>query len=257
MIDIASAVPRYRLDGPTHAPLLLLANSLGTRLELWEGQMPELTRHFHVLRYDLRGHGPSALGLSTFGLERLGQDVIALLDGLQVPRVHFCGLSLGGAIGAWLGAHAPERLDRLVLCNTAATFGRRSAWDARIEAVAKGGMAAITPTVIARWFTPEFREREPDAVEVVQRMLLANDPDGYMSACAAVRDIDQRTSVAEVRAPTLVVAGACDRVTPPSEARWLAQQIAGARYVELAAAHLSNIEARAPFNAELLDFLRG
>jgi 3-oxoadipate enol-lactonase len=233
----------------------MLANSLGTTLELWDEQIPALTPHFRVLRYDMRGHGGSSIAGERFDVERLGRDVVGLLDALQLPRVHFCGLSLGGVVGMWLGANASNRLGKLALCNTAATLGARSIWDARIQAVQVGGMAAIASSVLERWFTSGFREREQALVARVRQMLLSIRPEGYVLACEAVRDADQRQNVLAVQAPCLVVAGTHDRATPPKDGAWLAEQIAGACYVELEAAHLSNVESPAAFNQALLEFL--
>ncbi|WP_433929936.1 3-oxoadipate enol-lactonase [Sorangium cellulosum] len=255
MIDVAGAKLHHRLDGPADAPVVMLANSLGTALGMWDSQVPALTRHFRVLRYDMRGHGASSVPDEPFDIERLGRDAVALLDALELPRVHFCGLSLGGVVGMWLGAHAPDRLHKLVLCNTAATLGPRSLWNARIKAVARGGMAAIAGAVLDRWFSAGFSQRDPAAVARLRQMLLTTRPEGYIRACAAVRDADQRANVAEVRAPTLVITGARDSATPPSEGHWLAARIAGARYVKLPAAHLSNIEATALFNERVLRFI--
>ncbi|WP_437526398.1 3-oxoadipate enol-lactonase [Sorangium sp. So ce726] len=257
MIEVAGGELHWRMDGPADAPVVMLANSLGTTLGMWDSQVPALTRRFRVLRYDMCGHGASSVPDAPFDIERLGRDAVALLDALELSRVHFCGLSLGGAVGMWLGAHARDRLHKLVLCNTAAAFGPASLWDARIEAVARGGMAAIAEAVLDRWFTAEFRQRDPAAVERVRQMLLTTRPEGYIPACAAVRNADQRANVVDVRAPTLVIAGARDSATPPSEGRWLAEHIAGARYAELPAAHLSNIEATPLFNESVLRFIAG
>ncbi len=254
--EVPGARLHYRIDGGADAPVVVLSNSLGTTLDMWSGQMAALTRHFRVLRYDVRGHGGSSRSSAAIDIERLARDVVDLLDVLRVERASFCGLSLGGMIGLWLGAHAPERLDKLVLCNTAAVMAPRSAWDERIRAVAEGGMAAVAPVVVGRWFTPAFGEREPAAVERMNRMLLATDPEGYAAACAAVRDMDQRATVADVRAPTLVVAGRHDLATTPAVTRALAERIGGARYVELPAAHLSNVEAEGLFNERVTEFLK-
>lgn len=254
-IDVPGARLHHRVDGAADAPVVVLSNSLGTTLAMWDGQMAALTGHFRVLRYDTRGHGESSLSSMPFDIARLGRDVVALLDGLNLERVHFCGLSLGGMVGLWLGAHVPHRLHRLVLCNTAAVLGPPCAWDERIDAVTKGGSAAVAPTVIGRWFTPAFRQREPAATERVRQMLLATSPEGYSAACAAVRDMDQRSLVRDVRVPTLVVAGSEDLATPPAASRWLVERIPGARLVELRAAHLSNIEAERLFNERVFEFL--
>lgn len=245
----------YRFDGPADAPVVMLSNSLGTDLGLWDGQVAALAKRYRVLRYDMRGHGGSSVPAGPYSVERLGHDVLALLDALDLTQVHFCGLSLGGMVGMWLGTHAAQRLRRLVLCSTATRIGPPDIWAARIAAVEQGGMAAIASSVLERWFTPNFRTRSLAAVERVRDMLLGTKPEGYIAACMAVRDTDQRESVKQVRTPTLVMAGTFDPATPPAEGRTIAQCIPGARYVELPAAHLSNIEAQADFNAALLRFL--
>ncbi|MDQ0507122.1 3-oxoadipate enol-lactonase [Xanthobacter agilis] len=245
----------YRFDGPAEAPVLLLSNSLGTSFEMWAPQMPALTQRFRVLRYDSRGHGRSDAPAGAYGMDRLGRDVVELLDALGLDRVGFCGLSKGGMVGQWLGARAPERLDRLVLANTAAHMGPPSGWESRIGAVRAGGMAALADAAIARWFTPEFVARVPDQVASVRDMLLATPVEGYAACCAAIRDMDLRLTAPLIRVPTVVIAGAHDPATPPEQGRFLADAIPGARIVELDTAHLSNIEAPAAFTAALLDAL--
>ena len=245
----------YRFDGPEHAPVLVMSNSLGTDLGMWEPQMPALTGAFRVLRYDTRGHGLSGLPPASYGVERLGRDVLALMDELEIGQAAFCGLSMGGMTGMWLGVHAPSRFSQLVLCNTAAKIGTPDVWNARIATVRQGGMAAILQGVIARWFTEGFVAAEPAAVEKISAMLLATAPEGYCGACAAVRDMDQRADIAAIRAPTLVIAGTHDLATPAADGRFVADTIPGARYVELPGAHLSNIECRDAFTGALTGFL--
>ena len=245
----------YRIDGDDAAPVLVLSNSLGTDLAMWEPQMRALPQHFRVLRYDTRGHGMSGLSPAPYAVDRLGKDVLALLDGLGIAQAHFCGLSMGGMTGMWLGVHAPDRLGRLVLCNTAAKIGTPEIWNARIAAVEKGGMAAIQPGVIQRWFTEDFAAAHPDAVSPIAAMLLATAPEGYAAACAAVRDMDQRQAIAAIRAPTLVIAGTHDLATSAAEGRAVADAIPNATYAELPAAHLSNIESAQAFTNALLKFL--
>jgi len=254
-IEVDGARIQYRFDGPAEAPVLVLANSLGTDLSMWEVQLPSFAQSFRVLRYDSRGHGQSAVTPGPYTIERLAGDVIGLLDGLEIRRAHVCGLSLGGMIGMWLGAHAPERVERLALCNTAAYIGPPELWNTRIDAVRQGGMQAIAAAVIERWFTPSFREHSPEAVERVRQTLLAAPPDGYIACCAAVRDMDQRDTVSLIRAPTLVIAGSQDMATPPTDGRFLSERIQGAQYVELEAAHLSNIEAADRFTETVRSFL--
>lgn len=254
-VDVDGGRIHYRLDGPEDSPVLVLSNSLGTDLTLWDVQVAAFARPFRVLRYDSRGHGASTVTPGPYSIERLACDVIGLLDRLGIGRAHFCGLSIGGMVGIRLAAQAPERLDRLVLCNTAARIGPPEIWNARIEAVREGGMAVITAAVLERWFTPAFRERSPETVERVRRMLLATPPAGYIASCVAVRDMDQREALFRVRTPTLVISGTHDAATPPADGRFLAESIPGARYLELEAAHLSNLEAADRFTEAVLHFL--
>lgn len=245
----------YRLDGPDDAPVLVLSNSLGTALAMWDAQMMTFARHFRVLRYDSRGHGRSGVAPAPYTIERLGRDVLGLLDTLRVARAHFCGLSMGGMVGQWLGLNAAERLDRLVLCNTGACIGTAEVWNARMQAVDEGGMSAVADGVLGRWFTPAFRAREPQTVAAVQRQLLATPPQGYVACCAAIRDMDVRADIAAIRAPTLVITGEYDASTPPQDGRFLAEQIPGARLQSFPTAHLSNIEASETFTRAVVDFL--
>jgi 3-oxoadipate enol-lactonase len=245
----------YRFDGPSEAPLLILSNSLGTNLSMWNSQIPAFAEQFRVLRYDTRGHGQSIVSPGPYSVEQLSRDVVAMLDLLNISRVHFCGLSLGGMIGIWLGVHAPARLHRLILCNTAAKIGTAEVWNARIATVHEKGMSAISPVVLERWFTKSFAAREPRLMDDLLGMLNACDPVGYAAACAAVRDMDQCESLPRVAVPTLVIAGAQDPVIPPSEGKLLAERISGAEYAELDAAHLSNVEAAPAFTMRVLAFL--
>ena len=212
---------------------------------------------YRLLRYDTRGHGESAVTSGPYTIEQLAGDALALLDALEIERANFCGLSMGGMIGQWLGAHAPRRLGKLVLANTTAKIGSAETYNARIDAVRNGGMVAITDGVLARWFTPAFLTASPTAVARVRAMLDATPPDGYVACCEAIRDMDQREIVGEIGMPTLVIAGTHDVPTPPIDGRFLADRINGARYVELPAAHLSNIEAAPAFTSALIDFLSG
>ncbi len=245
----------YELDGDARLPVLMLCNSLGTTLDMWAPQMPAFLAHFRVLRYDTRGHGQSEVTPGEYSIAQLGADAVALLDHLQLERVAFCGLSMGGMTGMWLGVNRPERVSRLVLCNTGAKIGDAALWKTRIDAVRSGGMAAVTPAVIDRWFTARCQPLEPRDVEQVRAMLLATSVDGYAANSAAVRDMDQRADLARIDTPTLVVAGTYDGSTPPELGRDVAQSIPGARYVELDAAHLSNWEQSGAFTAAVLSFL--
>src|SRR5215472_8956405 len=151
----------YQFDGPAEAPVLVLSNSLGTNLSMWDPQMPAITTRFRVLRYDTRGHGPSSVTPGPYSVTQLGRDVIGLLDTVGVECGHFCGLSMGGMTGMWLGVYAPDRINRLVLCNTAAKIGTAETWTARLEMVPAQGMSAVAATQAQRWFTPKFIAASP------------------------------------------------------------------------------------------------
>ena len=245
----------YEIEGREDAPVLVLSNSLGTDLGMWAPQMPALLRHFRVLRHDARGHGQSDVPPGPYSVDQLGADVLALMDHLNIERAHFCGLSMGGMIGMWLGTHHAGRLDRLALCNTAAKIGTPDTWNPRIAKVEAEGMGSIVDLVLERWFTAGFRQRAPDQVAVVRQMLLDTVPAGYSANCAAVRDMDQRAEIVSIRVPTLVIAGTHDGSTPAADGRAVADAIPGAQYVELDAAHLSNWEQSEQFTQALLGFL--
>jgi len=246
----------YELDGPPDAPALVLSNSLGTNLSVWDPQLPVFAKKFRVLRYDSRGHGQTSATQGEYSVEMLARDVLHLLDVLNLERVNFCGLSIGGMTGMWLGVNAPQRLQRLVLSNTAPKIGKLDAWNERIRAVREGGTKAVAQQVIERWFTPEFRANHPTEVAKTRRMIESTNPDGYAGSCAAVRDFDFWEKESAIRAQTLVITGTHDLAAPPPDAQKLAQQIPGARYIELPAAHISNVEAASRFTDEVNSFLR-
>jgi 3-oxoadipate enol-lactonase len=255
MIESEGARIHYRFDGDEGGPVVMFSNSLGTNLSMWDAQAPALAARFRVLRYDTRGHGQSSVTPGPYRIMQLGPDVVRLLDELEIERAHFCGLSMGGMTGMWLGVYAAPRIERLVLCNTAAKIGTPDIWNARIEAVRQGGMAAVAGAVIQRWFTPEFIARAPDAIERTRQMILSTPPEGYIANCAAIRDMDQRETISRISASTFVITGAKDTVTTPSDARYIVERVACAQYAELDAAHLSNIEAAERFTQRLVQFL--
>jgi 3-oxoadipate enol-lactonase len=245
----------YTLDGDACAPVLLFSNSLGASLEMWEPQVAELSRHFRLLRYDTRGHGRSSVPPGPYSIAMLAGDVISLFDHLNIQRAHVCGLSMGGITAMWLAIHHPERIDRLVLANTAALIGPPDNWTKRAAAVEQDGVASIASSVVARWLTPEYAQAHPEQVAHLVAMLSATDATGYAANCIAVRDNDLRAEVARISAPTLVISGSGDQATPPADGRFLNQMIRGSRYLELDAAHLSNQEQPDRFNQALRDFL--
>jgi 3-oxoadipate enol-lactonase len=246
----------YELSGDASLPLLVLSNSLAVNLAMWEPQIRALAPHFRLLRYDTRGHGASSIPSGPYTVSALGQDVLNLLDTLEIEKASFCGLSMGGVTGQWLGLNAPSRLHKLVLANTAAKIGTAEIWNARIETVSRDGLDSIVPGTLERWFTPDFRAAQPDTIAATSAMLHATNAQGYVACCAAIRDADFRASVSAISIPTLVIAASYDPVTSPKDGLFLAENITGSRYVELSAAHLSNVEAASDFNAALLSFLK-
>lgn len=246
----------YRLDGAPDGPALLFSNSLGTDLSMWDAQVDVLSETFQIVRYDIRGHGGSGVPAGPATLERLGRDLLALLDQLQLARAHLCGLSLGGLTAQWLAVHHPERVNKLVLSNTAARIGSVASWEARIASVEAGGMAAIADAVLARFFSPSFRVAQPETVDRYKASLLATDPTGYTACCAALRDADLRPLVGGIAAPTLVVGGALDEATTPAQAAELHRAIrAGELAVLEGASHLANVERPDSFTGLLRRFL--
>jgi 3-oxoadipate enol-lactonase len=248
---------QYRWDGLESAPVLVFSNSLGTSLAMWDPQIPALASRFRILRYDTRGHGQSEATPGPYTITQLGRDVVGLLDALSIDRAHFCGLSMGGAIGMWLGIYAGDRIQRLVLASTATKFGTPDRWKTRIETVRASGMAPVANTQAGRWFTPEFTAGDPERVEWMRQMILQTPPEGYIANCAAVRDVDFRETVSRIRAATLIIVGAKDPVTPPSEALFLNQRIAGSLYAEIPGSHLCSVESPDTFTASVADFLAG
>ncbi|MGE0798067.1 MAG: 3-oxoadipate enol-lactonase [Lautropia sp.] len=246
----------WRSDGHPEAPPLVLSNSLGTDLAFWDPVMPRLADHFRVIRMDTRGHGASDAPAGVYTLAQLAADALAVADAARADRFAFAGVSLGGAIGMHLAIHHGERLTRLMLSNTAASFPR-AVFDERIAKVQAGGMASICDAVLQRFFTDEFRARDGAVLASVRSTLLALDPAGYIGCCAAVRDADVTDGLASIRTPTLVLIGDHDQSTPPDRGRAIAAAIPGARLAALSTAHLSHPEQPGAFVDLAVPFLRG
>lgn len=245
----------YRLDGPAGAPTLVLSNSIGTSLAMWDGVIPQLAKDFRVLRHDTRGHGGSSAPAGAYSLDRLGADVVELLDALGIDRVHFCGLSLGGFIGQWLGIHAPERVDRLILANTSPYLGPAPRWDARIaDVLAADDLSAIAESFLHNWF-PDSLLTDESIVAPFRRDLMSLDRHGLAGCLAAVRDADLRRTGALITSPTLVLTGADDQVCLPAHGELIAATVRDARLVELPVVHLSNVERPEEFVRIVRGFL--
>jgi 3-oxoadipate enol-lactonase len=234
----------HTFAGPEAAGVVVLSNSLGTTLELWEPQVGPLARERRVLRYDMRGHGRSPVPETPYSIADLGTDLIGLLDRTGIERASLCGVSLGGMVSMWVAAHAPERVDRLVLCSTAAIMGPPESWTQRAALVRREGTVAVADSVVARWFTPAFAASEPDVVAGIRAQLAATPPEGYAGCCEAIREMDQRPDLHAISAPTLVISAEGDPSTPPAHARTIAGLIPAARLEVLdRGAHLVTVEA--------------
>jgi 3-oxoadipate enol-lactonase len=245
----------HTLEGPEGAPVLVLSNSLGSTLEMWDDQASVLRERFRLVRYDQRGHGGSPVPPGPYKIEDLGLDLLALLDRLEIERVSFCGLSIGGLVGMWLASEDPGRVERLVLCCTAARFDP-DMYDARARKVRAEGVGSISDTVLERWFTPEFRASRPETVESAESMLRGTPTEGYAGCCEVLRDTDVRDRLEGIRAPTLVLAGAEDPAATVEQAEEIRDSIPGARLTVIDnAAHLANIEQPEAVTREILDHL--
>jgi 3-oxoadipate enol-lactonase len=255
MIDADGCLLNVSVEGRDGGPTLMLSNSLGTNLQMWEPQMANLTKLFRVIRYDRRGHGKSGVPAGPYSVERFGRDVLAILDDLNIDKVHWCGLSMGGMVGQWLGANAPNRFGKIILANTSCYYPDPTNWHNRIKAVKAGGLAAVADTVIASWLTADFREREPRITGNLKSMLLASPVEGYLASCEALSTLDQRDLLPRIKSPTLVIAGRHDMATPLAAGEFIRSQVPGASLTILDAAHISNVEQPHAFTDAVIGFL--
>lgn len=246
----------YRLDGPDAAPVLVLSHSLGLDLGMWDAQAADLSPSLRVLRLDTRGHGASAVTPGDYTIAELAGDVLTIVDALGIDRFAFCGASLGGMIGQWLGAHHGARLTQLILANTTPRVSDPASMETRRLTVLGGGMPAVVDAALSRFFTPATLASNGPVVASARRVLLATDPVGYAGCCAAIRDMDQRTTMSQISTPTLVIGGAFDVSMPWDEhSRVLVDGIAGARALELPTAHLSSLERSRTFTAAIANLV--
>ncbi|MBV9282414.1 MAG: 3-oxoadipate enol-lactonase [Chloroflexi bacterium] len=247
----------WTVDGSPGESVLVLSGSLGTTATMWDPQVPLLSRERCLVRVDHPGHGRSPVWDGPVGVADIGGAILDVLDRLGMQRFSFCGLSLGGAAGQWVAAHAPERVERLVLCSTAARFTPPEVYVQRAATVRREGMDAIAASAMERWFTLDFREREPGIVERFRATLAATPPEGYAQCCEAVAGFDGGAGLTRIAAPTLVLVGADDPATPPERARHLHRGIAGSRLEIIeGAAHLVNVERPDAIETAIRDHLR-
>lgn len=245
-----------RIDGDTDEPVTMLSNSLLSSYPMWDDQIDALTQHFQVLRYDTRGHGGTEAPEAPYSIDLFVEDVIGLLDGLGIEKVHFVGLSMGGFIAQLLAAKHPERVISVTLCDTACVMPPPSLWNDRIETAERDGVDALIDGTLERWFTAPFHRTNIEAIDKIRNMIRATGVQGYVNCAKAIRDMDQCHLLADINTPTNIIVGEDDPACPVAAAKTLHTGIAGSKLVILKnAAHLPNIEKKDEFNAALIDFL--
>jgi 3-oxoadipate enol-lactonase len=257
MIDADGCLLNVSVEGRQAGPTLMLSNSLGTTMQMWEPQMKALTQVFRVIRYDRRGHGKSGVPAGPYSMERFGRDVLAILDDLNIDKVHWCGLSMGGMVGQWLGANAPDRVDKLILSNCTDYYADKGPWNDRIKVVREKGLAHIVSGNMERWFTKGFRDQHPEVIARFTEMFLATKLDGYIACGQAVRDMDHRALLPKIKAPTLIIAGRHDPSTTLAMGESMRDRIPGAKLAVIDAAHISNAEQPQAYTETVLNFLAG
>lgn len=246
----------HEILGPPDGPILLMGGSLGTTLKMWDGQLP-LASDRRLVRFDHRGHGKSPVPPGPYELADLGRDVLELMDALGLERASYCGLSIGGMVGMWLGVHAADRIDRLVLLCTSAYLPPASMWQERVETVLKAGsVEPLADATLGRWLTTEFAADHPEVRAALRSMLVETSPEGYAGCCRAIERMDLRRELSRIGAPTLVVSGSDDPSTPQEHQRIIADAIPGARHETVGpAAHLAAVEQAEAVNRLTLEHL--
>lgn len=245
----------WKLDGASDRPPVLLLNSIGADLGLWDLCMPHLLSSFSVLRMDTRGHGASDAPGGDYSMGELASDVIAVLQAAHINRAAVAGVSLGGMMAMELAIRAPESVSSLVLICTSATMDR-AAWVERVRCVREGGVSAIAELAMSRFLAPAFAQSNPQVTDTVRRSLLSTADAGYAGAAAAIRDMSLIERLASIVAPTLVVAGKRDISTPfEGHGDRIAAAIPGARTAQLDTAHLAPLEAPALLSETIRQFV--
>ncbi len=246
------------VSGRADGPVVVLSNSLGATHTMWDQNLPDLERHFRVVRYDTRGHGASPVPAGPYSIDDLADAVVALLDHLGVERAHFVGLSLGGMTGMRLAARNPDRVDRLVLLCTGAHLAPSSAWTDRAATVRADGTRAVAEAVVARWFTPGFLTTHPDVKAACEATVAAIPDEGYAGCCEVIAAMDLRADLPAITAPTLAIAGADDPATPPPHLQEIAETVQDGRLLVVPdSAHLANAEQPETITPAIINHLEG
>jgi 3-oxoadipate enol-lactonase len=257
LIDTRTIALNHAVDGPADRPAILFSNSLGANLSMWQPQADHFRDRYRVVRYDQRGHGASAVPAGPYSFAELGDDALALADALGIERFHFVGLSMGGMTALGLALDHADRLLSVTAANCVAGFppeGRQT-WDDRITAVRANGLEPLLDATLERWFTAPTRAARPEQMAAVRAMVAATPLEGYLGCCGAIKALDYAGRLGDIAVPMLLVAGTHDMGTPAAAMRAMQAAVPGAEYVELDAAHVSNLERPAEFNAALDAFL--
>ena len=252
-----SAISVHRVvTGPNEAPVVVLSNSLGSTMAMWDANLAALEERFRVVRYDTRGHGGSPVPDGPYDIDDLVDDVVALLDDLGVARAHLVGLSLGGMTGMRLAAREPDRVDRLVVLCAGAHLEPAAAWRDRADTVRTDGTAAVAEAVVARWFTPGLLASDPGLKASSEAMVGSTPAEGYASCCEVIATMDLRDDLASITAPTLAIAGADDPATPPPHLAEIAESVRDGRLVVVPdAAHLANAQQPGTITPAIIEHL--
>jgi 3-oxoadipate enol-lactonase len=258
MIDSNGCRINVKVEGAENAPVLMLCNSLGTDMSMWDDQVPEFVKHFRLVRYDRHGHGGSDAPKGPYNMEMLSRDALAVLEGLGIrQKINWCGLSMGGMVGQWLGANAPDRIAKMVLCNTHFYFPDKELWNGRLKMARDTGLTGIVDATMERWFTRDFRENNPQPMARMRKMFVVTPLEGYIGCGEAVRDMDHRELLDRIKVPTHVIAGNHDGATPLEANEHIRSRIPGATITVLEAAHISNVAQPQAFTRAVLDYLQG
>lgn len=257
MIESNGAKFNVEVTGDEGKPALMLSNSLGTNFHMWDDQMAEWSKHFRIIRYDRRGHGGSDVTPGPYTMEQLGKDVIGILDALKVQKTNWCGVSMGGMVGQWLGANAPERFIKMVYSFNTSYYADKAPWNDRIKLVQEKGLAHIAGGNMERWFTGPFREKNPETMARMTKMFTDTKLEGYTACGAAVRDMDHRALLPKIKVPVLIIAGKEDKACTIEAAEFMKSQIPTAKLHVMNTAHIGNVELADEYTKVVLDFLRG
>ena len=249
----------YEISGKKDAPVVVLSHSLASSLLMWNAQMGSLEPHFQVLRYDIRGHGGSDSPKGAYTLEMLGDDVVGMLDALNIDKVHFVGLSMGGMIGQSLALNHARCLQSLVLCNAGAVIPEEAqpVWQERINTAREKGIKALLEPTMERWFTPSFLRENSGMLALIRKEFLGTPVEGYIGCVEAIRRLNHLGRLPEISIPTLIMVGEDDPGTPVAASEAMHKRITNSRLVVLPSCrHLSNVEQHEAFDANLVKFLR-